>query len=73
MNKLHLVAVSIAMLLVAGAWAQETDPSADITRDWAEQEAQRAENQARMDELHAHAQSNGRPCGLWHETCDGHE
>mgnify|MGYP001557422360 FL=1 len=51
MNKLHLVAVSIAMLLVAGAWAQETDPSADITRDWAEQEAQRAENQARMDEL----------------------
>ena len=51
MNKLHLVAVSIAMLLVAGAWAQETDPSADITRDWAEQEAQRAENQARIHTL----------------------
>lgn len=51
MNKLHLVAVPIAMLLVAGAWAQETDPTADISHAWAEQEAQRAENQARMDEL----------------------
>ena len=51
MNKIQLVAVPIAMLLIAGAWAQETDPSADMSRAWAEQEAQRAANQARMDEL----------------------
>lgn len=51
MNKLKLVVVPIAMLLFAGAWAQETDPAHDISRDWAAQQAQRAENQARLDVL----------------------
>ena len=51
MNKLQLLAVPIAMLLFTGASAQETDPARDISRDWAAQQAQRVENQARMDVL----------------------
>lgn len=51
MKKSHLVTVLIATLLFAGAWAQETDPARDISRDWAEQQAQRAENQAQLDVL----------------------
>ena len=51
MNRSKLILVPIAILLFAGAWAQETDPVHDISRDWAELKAQRAENQARLDVL----------------------
>lgn len=51
MNKLLVIAVPIAVLLFASAWAQETDPAQDISAEWAAERAQRAENQARLDGL----------------------
>jgi len=51
MFKLMIVTVPIAVLLFAGAWAQETDPGREIADQWAAEQALRIEQQARLDTL----------------------
>ncbi len=51
MSKLLIVTVPIAVLLFAGAWAQETDPAQEIADQWAVEQALRVERQARLDTL----------------------
>jgi len=51
MHKSRLLFVLIAVFLTSASWAQETDPSHDISKQWAAEQTRRVENQARLNEL----------------------
>ncbi len=51
MSKFFVVAVSMAAIFAVGAWAQEVDPSEEISKQWAAEQAARAERQERLDDL----------------------
>ena len=51
MTKSTVVIALIVALFAGSVWAQETDPARKIQDQWAAEKAERAERQAKLDEL----------------------